>query len=127
MTRMSEALILVDSSVWIDYFYGPNQKIVEIIDSAVLLVSVLSLFEVKRTLLRRGIQRDKVEKAVGFIRYRARVVDVSRSIADSAAEFSFKHDMSTADALIYASAQEKKAVLLTEDNDFKLLKDVRLI
>ncbi|MBI4148478.1 type II toxin-antitoxin system VapC family toxin [Candidatus Woesearchaeota archaeon] len=119
---------LVDSSAWIAYLYGPDKEAKSILDGdSVVVLSVISLFEVRRTLVRRGVRSMDVEKALSFMRRRGIVVDVNRVIAEAAADISFKHRLSTADALIYATAQEKQAELLTGDEDFAKLKNVRLL
>ncbi len=48
-------------------------------------------------------------------------------IAEAAAELSFKHNLSTADSLIYATAQDRKLELITGDYDFAKFKDVHVL
>jgi len=120
--------LLVDSSVWIAYFYGPDIAAKNIIDSEnELFVSVISLFEIRRKLLRMGVRRQTLEKVLSFVRYRGRVIDVNRVTADTAADVSVRHNLSTADALIYSTAVERKLELVTGDSDFTKLNNVRVL
>ena len=76
---------LIDSSVWIDYLTNGNFK--EIIDiDEVLLISSLSIFEIKKKLLRNKITQQKVEKSVEFIKKRSLVVPVDLNIAEKAVD-----------------------------------------
>ena len=120
--------VLFDSSAWFAYV-GDNSPVVRgIVDSGEeIFVSVISLFEIKRVLLKRGVQVQKIEKTLSFVRSRCRVFDVTRDIADFAAELSFKHGLSTADALIYASARSRNAELITGDDDFRGMKGVKIV
>ncbi len=121
-------MILLDSSVWFALGGDAQKDLGRLVDSDTLLfTSVLSLFEIKRRLLKQGKQREKIEKFLSFIRSRSMILDVTKQIADRAAELSFSHKLSTADALIYATAQERNAELLTGDTDFQGLKGVRII
>ncbi|MBI4016907.1 MAG: PIN domain-containing protein [Candidatus Aenigmarchaeota archaeon] len=120
--------VLIDSSVWIAYFYGPQIEAKNVIDSDnAIFLSVISLFEIRRKLLRRVVQRQQIEKVLSFIRSRGIVIDINRVIAEAAAEISFKHNLSTADALIYATAAERKLELITGDSDFAKLNNVRIL
>jgi predicted nucleic acid-binding protein len=120
--------LFVDSTVWAGDIYARLPGAQAIISSDIpLATSTISLLEIKRKLLQDGLCA-KVEPALSFIRRRAAIVDVNRHIAELAAEISFKHKLSMADAIIYASAIETKAeALVTADTDFKGLKNVRLL
>ncbi|NOQ36190.1 MAG: PIN domain-containing protein [Methylococcaceae bacterium] len=53
-----------------------------------------------------------------------KVIPLSTSIALSAADFSAKYKLSFADAIIYATAQSHKAILITSDDHFENLPNV---
>ena len=121
-------MILLDSSIWLAYVYGPNEKVKQLVDSdEEILISVLSLFEIKRKLLLNGLPIQKIDKALSLMRGRSLVIDVNRVVSESAAQISFHHKLSTADAIIYATTLEKKSLLVTADNDFVHLPNVRII
>ena len=119
---------LVDSSVWLSYFYGESRRARNAIESkAVVFTSVLSLFEVKRKMLREKHPTKGIEEAMDFIRERSIITDVNEAQAERAAGISVKKKLHTIDALIYTSADEANAVLLTCDSDFQGLENVEVI
>ena len=120
--------VLFDSSAWFAYSADNNKVVGKIVESEVeILISVMSLFEVKRILLKRGANQRILDKTMSFIRYRSRIIDVTKDIAENAADLSVKHELSTADAIIYATALSKNAELITGDSDLAELKGVKFI
>ena len=114
---------LVDSSVWIAYLFNGLHK--DIIDSEnVLMVSSLSIFEIKKKLIRSDIEKNKVERSIEFIKKRSLVIDVTPEISEMAINLSIENKLPMVDSIIYASAIANNAVLLTLDNDFRNLKGV---
>lgn len=55
----------------------------------------------------------------------ANIVPLTEPIALLASELSQKHKLSFADAIIYATAQQQKVELITSDDHFENLPDVR--
>jgi len=55
------------------------------------------------------------------------IIILNENIAEKAVEESIKHRLHTIDALIYSTAIENGAVLITGDLDFKDLKDVKIL
>lgn len=55
----------------------------------------------------------------------ANIIPLTESIALLASELSQKHKLSFADAIIYATAQQQKVELITSDEHFENLPDVR--
>lgn len=118
----------LDSSAWLSYFLGDNQRMKDILDSNIfLLSSALSIFEVERKLLKEKIPRTKIENIINFIKKRSLVVEVEEVIAEAAAARSYEKKLATIDALIYESALAHNAVLLTADYDFQGLSRVEII
>src|SRR5665647_1416979 len=111
---------VVDSSGWLEYFAdGPNAAFfasaIEDIDS--LLVPTITMYEVfKRTLTLRSI-----DSARGYVLRMAEghVIGLNEELAIEAAQFSWRHKLSLADSIIYATARSSEAVLWTQDSDFK--------
>lgn len=109
--RKTASEYFVDSSVWLSYFYGGDKRAKNVVESpAVLFTSVLSLFEVKRKMLREKHPSEKIEEAMSFIKERSIILDVSETQAERAAEISVEKRLHTIDALIYTTA-DAKAVL----------------
>jgi predicted nucleic acid-binding protein len=119
---------LVDSSTWLSYFYGESRRARRVIESeAVLFTSVLSLFEVKRKMLREKHLTKDIEEAMNFIKERSIIVDVNETQAERAAEISVEKRLHTIDALIYTATGEADTVLVTCDSDFQDLENVEVI
>ena len=109
---------LIDSSVWMDYFVlGNFKEIIEI--EKELYLSVISLFEIKITLLKKKINKDKIKEKIDFIKAKSIIIDLDNETAETAAEIAAEKDLPMADALIYSSAFVNNLKLITLDNDFR--------
>lgn len=116
----------IDSSVWLEYFFNSNFK--EILEGKeILFISALSLFEIKKKLIKSKVSAEKIAKSLSFVKKRSLIISVENEIAEYAADLSVQHNLGAIDALIYASALRKNAKLITLDNDFRGLKDVLLL
>lgn len=118
-------MVLVDTCGWIEWLingpsseqYAPYFKQVE---SMIVPTSVQ--FELYKWVVRKkGIQT--ALEAIALTE-QGKVIPLSTSIALSVADFSAKHQLSFADAIIYATAQFHKAAILTSDAHFKGLPEV---
>ena len=117
---------LVDTSVWLDYFFKYKHK--ETIDSAeIVLVSVLSIFEIRKKMYKDKIDAHKIEAVMSFLHKKSLIEPVTKEIAELAAQISLKYGTPAMDALIYATAQKHKAHLFTCDNDFRRLPEVNIL
>src|SRR3990167_8614179 len=109
---------LIDSSVWLAYFFaGEHTEIIECDD--ILLLSAISLFEIK-------IPEDLINKNMNFLKQRSNIIDVNTKIAEKAIEIYIEYKLATIDSIIYASAISNNAILITRDNDFRGLPNVKL-
>ena len=125
---MTDNSILLDSSVWLSYFLGQDSSTKEIIETKkVIMTSVLSLFEIKRKLLKENKEESEVEKALDLIKNISIVLEINEIICENAAKISIKNKLHTMDSLIYATAILNNALLLTFDSDFKNLSNVRVL
>ena len=116
---------LLDSSIWLDYFYNGNHK--DIIDSdEIILLSVISIFEIKKKLSLKN-EQNKVEIALRKVRERSLIIPLDIEISEKAVEISIKNKIPMADSLIYATAIIHKAIVLTKDSHFKKLEKVIFI
>lgn len=126
--KKTESSYFVDSSAWVSYFYGESSDARNVIESKdVIFTSVLSLFEVRRKMLREKHSTKDTERAMNFIKDRSIIVDVTETQAERASEVSIEKRLHTIDALIYTSADDVKATLITCDSDFNGLENVEVI
>lgn len=119
---------IVDSCGWLEYFAdGPNasffSKPLENPDS--LLVPTICLLEVfKRIYIQRG-EASAIE-AVSVMQ-QCSTVALDSDIALYAAKISSETKLPLADSVILATARLYKAVIWTQDSDFKQFKEVRYV
>lgn len=116
---------LVDTSGWIEYFFSsanasyfaePIEKTEE------LLVPVICLYEVFKKV---NIVADEARalQAVAQMR-QGQLADLTEDIALSASLISIQHGLPMADSMIYATARSFRAIIWTQDADFRSLPGV---
>lgn len=117
---------LLDSSIWLDYLHNRNHsKIIE--SNERLLLSSLSLFEIKRKSIKSKIPMDKIAKGIEFVKKRSLIIPVTIEIAEKSVDISISNRLATVDSIIYTTALLNNSTLLTSDNDFRGLKDVVIL
>ena|SRR3989338_11704817 len=117
---------LLDSSIWLSYLINGNHtNIIE--TDEIFLLSVLSLFEIKRKILKYKIEKNKIIKMIEFVKKRSLIIPINDKISEKAAEISVEKNLPAIDSLIYSSAILNKSKLITLDNDFRGLKEVTLL
>lgn len=102
-----------------------DTKLIESLE--IYLLSVLSLFEIKRKLVKSKLEETKILKSIEYIKKRSLIIPITPEIAEMSVGISLKHNLATIDSLIYSTAILNKAFLFTLDNDFRGLKDVRIL
>ena len=119
---------LVDSSGWLEYLAdGQNADFFATVieDTEDLIVSTINVYEVfKRVLCQRG---EEAALQCAALMQQGKVVDVTPSIAISAAKMSHEKKLPMADSLILVTAQESNATLWTQDADFKGFPQVQYV
>ncbi len=121
-------MLFIDSSIWLDHFSNINERASTVIEGERMLAcSILTLFEVKKRLIRLKVAKDKIDTALEFLKVRAVIIPPTEEIVHKAVEVSVNHNLGAIDALIYASALSEKAQLITADHDFHGLPDVEII
>ena len=125
---MTECSYLVDSSIWIDYLLGESEQAKAILNEQVkMFTSALSLFEIKRKMIQKKLSLKDVETALAIIIKRGSLLVPTTEVCNLAAGLYVQYGLAAMDALIYATAQHHKLILVTGDNDFRKLKDVKII
>ena len=119
---------LVDSCCWIDHFIGQSSVgniSAAISDTENLIVPTICLFEVYRKILG---EKGKLEalRAVASMRT-GNVIPLDAELAVQAASISKEHRIPMADSIIYATAKQARALLLSRDPHFKGLSGVKYI
>lgn len=117
---------LLDSTIILAYFMeGYHKEIIE--EKRTLFISTLSLFEVKKKLKEKKVPEEIIEEKIDFIRKRTLSIQVSDDISIRAAKISVENKVPAMDSLIYATALANNSTLLTLDNDFRGLPNVKVL
>jgi len=117
--------VLVDSSGWIEFFTGgplADRYASYLTPSAQLVTPTIVLYEVYKK-----IKRERGEETAVLFAGRlnaTEVVPLTESIAFLAADLSLRHGLAMADAIVYATAQDQGAEVVTSDADMKDLPGV---
>jgi predicted nucleic acid-binding protein len=118
-------MVLVDTCGWIEWMtdstlaetYAPH------LQSDGLLVPTLVQHELYKWLCREADSSTALEAVAAT--QQARVVPLDTSLALLAADIAREHKLATADAIIYATALQFHATLVTSDAHFKQLPRVQ--
>ena len=126
--KMTVSRYLLDSSAWLSYFFAENNQIKEIIDGEnFLFTSVISLFEIKKKLIKDKLVKEKIEKFINFIKEKSIILKLDINICEIASEISIKEELHAIDSLIYSTSILNKTKLITGDNDFRNKDNVILL
>ncbi|MFH1646035.1 MAG: type II toxin-antitoxin system VapC family toxin [Candidatus Omnitrophota bacterium] len=119
---------IVDSCGWLEYFAdGPNAKFFApaIEDKKRLLVPAICIYEVfKRVYQQKG--EDLALEAAALM-HQGRILDVDETSALFAAKCSLDYKLPMADSIILAMGHINKAVVWTQDIDFKGIDGVKFV
>ena len=116
-----------DSTIWIDYLIKGSFK-EKIEKEEVFCLSAISLFEIKRKFLRdKKLSKKEIEEKISFIKSKSIIININEKIAEKAPEIAEEKGLGAVDAIIYTTAILNNATLLTLDNDFRNLKDVKIL
>ena len=111
---------LVDSSAWLEYLAnGPNAEYFSapLEDTGNLLVPTICIYEVFKAVLRqRG--EDAALQTVALMK-QGTTLDLTDELALQAAKISLDYQIPMADSIILATARAHKAVIWTQDQDFR--------
>lgn len=119
---------LVDTSAWVEWLTGSALGATlgsEMPDRTQWLVPTLVQLELAKWLTRE-VGEDKADRVIAFTRT-CIVADLDTATALSAADLCAKHRLSTADAIVYATALAHGADVLTCDRHFENLPGVHYL
>ncbi len=119
---------VVDSSGWLEYLAdGPNADFFapSIEDTGKLIVPSISIFEVFKKIMRE--RNEKEATMVAGLMVMGTVVDLDSRLSIMAARMSHSLSLPLADSIILATAKDNRAMLWTQDSDFKGLDGVQYI
>ena len=121
-------MILVDSCGWIEFFKGGTlaSRYYEFLkDESKLIVPTIVICEVYK-ILRRELGKESATMGIGHMHYGA-IVPLKTQTAVLAGELSLEHKLPLADAIVYATAIEYDASLITGDKHLRGLPRVKFI
>ena len=120
---------IVDSSGWIEFFVdGQNADVFTplIMKLDQLIVPTIIFYEVYKKIALAQDHEQAIE-VVAHMQQAKYIVDIDPTAALEAAQCALEYKLAMADSLIYSVARKFKAVLWTQDVDFKNLPNVRYI
>lgn len=119
--------VVIDSSGWLEYFLeGPlASAYAKHVKAPDVLVPTIVLYDVYK-ILKTRLERAHTARAMAQMTER-RTVPLEDNLALTAAEISLAHNLPMADAIIYATAQQHEARLITSDAHFAELPGVEYI
>ena len=120
--------VVVDSSGWIEYFVGgPNAEHFEVAieNTQELIVPSIILTEVYRWMLREASESDAL--AVITAMKQGKIIPLDGRLSILAAELSYRYKLPLADGIIYTTARQCDADLITQDAHMEGLPRVQYI
>ena len=117
---------LVDSSGWMEYWIeGPQAEVFSeaIEDTRQLIIPTVCLYEIFKKIIQMFDEKKALE-AVSIME-QGRVVVFDDQLAVMSAKYSHELKLPMADSIILATARQHKAIIWTQDADFKDLPDVK--
>jgi predicted nucleic acid-binding protein len=121
-------MVLVDTSAWIEWLIASRtaDRLAEHMpEQADWLVPTMVQLELAKWLTRE-LGEEKADQVIAFTQV-CQVVPLDTEIALTAAEACRLHKLATADAIIFATARQRGATLLTCDGHFAGLPGVTLV
>lgn len=116
---------VIDSSGWIEFFAGgplADRYATYLKPAAELVTPTIVLYEVYKK-LKREYGEETAMLAAGQL-HGTQLIPLTEALALHAAHLSLEHSLAMADAIVYATAQDQRAQLVTSDADLKDLPTV---
>ena len=121
-------MIVMDSSGWVEIFGGgPRESVFRdrVKGADRIIVPAIVHYEVYRALERKAGSA-RADQVASYLRS-LEVVSLDAGLAEKAARVAAQLKLAAADAIVYATAQELAATVVTGDADFATLKGVDYI
>jgi predicted nucleic acid-binding protein len=121
---MAASMRVIDTSAWIEWLVGSalGKKLSkEFPDKSRCIVPTIVQLELSKWLVRE-IGEEQADQVIAYTQ-KCTVVPLDTAIALLAAELHREHKLATADAIVYATARQQGADLLTCDAHFNGLPD----
>jgi len=121
-------MIVMDSSGWVEIVRGGARDSLfrEQLETAdLVIVPALVLYEVYRVIERQRSEAE-ADRVVAHLQSHT-VVDLTGDLAIRAARLGREHGLALGDAVVYTTAREFGATLVTGDNHFARLPDVKYV
>lgn len=121
-------MILVDTSAWVEWLIASptaDRLAEHLPEQAEWLVPTMVQLELSKWLTRE-LGEEKADQVIAFTQV-CQIVPLDTEIALAAVEACRAHKLATADAIIFATARQRGATLLTCDAHFEGLPSVTLI
>ena len=122
--------VVIDSSGWLEYFSGgkKSKTFAEVLHGKqTILTPTLILYEVYKKIAKEKTESDALLVVTQIEGRSEKLIPLDDELAIFAADISLQHKLALADAIIYASALQEAATLMTRDHHFKDLEQVVLI
>lgn len=121
-------MILLDSSCWIEIFVKGKSgedfvKLIKEFGKNNTLVSSISIYEVMKFFIKKVGQEESIVILDFMKSYK--IINIDHEVSAQAAIYSVDFALPMADSLIYSSAINHNAELITMDSDFKNLPNVK--
>jgi predicted nucleic acid-binding protein len=116
---------VVDTSAWIEWLTGSalGRKLgKQFPDKQDFIVPTIVQLELSKWLVRE-VGEERADQVIAYTQ-KCTIVPLDTTIALLAADLHREHKLATADAIVYATARNRKAELLTCDAHFQALPDV---
>jgi len=117
--------VLVDSSAWLEYFFGSEmgKNIKSLIEgNEEIVISKINIFEIYHKILKER-SKEESEKFTSYIILKAMIDELDIDTLKLAAEEKKKLGLGMADAIILATSIKYNATIYTKDKDFEVAKD----
>ena len=88
-----------------------------------LVVPTVTIYEVLKVILRESSENEALQAVVAM--QKGTIVDLNAPLAIAASRLSLEHNLPMAVSIILATAQEFKAILWTQDSDYKNISNVK--
>ncbi|MEO8204137.1 MAG: type II toxin-antitoxin system VapC family toxin [Betaproteobacteria bacterium] len=121
-------MIVADTCVWVEVLAGTSLGTImkpRLSKLAQLIVPTMVQLELRKWALRE-LREDQADEIITAMQG-AMIVPLTESLALLAADLSREHKLSTADAVVYATALQHGAILLTSDKHFANLPGVEYV